>query len=168
VYQFNLDEITHSQAFSGKLRINLHLQYAILNHWDHLRDYIGNKLPYSILKDISQDLFCFRLHDIVNGTVELYRCPQYDLLALDEYGNVLLCCQVPKGNKYSAGNILRDDIEDIIKYRERNEVCSMCITSGMASYFNTALNFPLFSNSKEKSFQKTLGKIYRKLRNYCD
>lgn len=168
VYQFNLGEIPQGQAFSRHLRINLQLQYAILNNWDHLRDYIDNKLPYSLLKEISQDLFCFHLHEIVNEKVGLYRCPQYDLLALDECANVLLCCQVPKGNKYSAGNILHDDIERILKYREHNDVCSGCITSGMAPYFNRALYFPLFGSSKENSFPKTLGKIYRKLRNYCD
>jgi MoaA/NifB/PqqE/SkfB family radical SAM enzyme len=143
VYQFNMSEIAPCEEFSRQLGVDLQLHYAILNHWDHLWAYIDNELPYSMLKEISQDLFCFRFHDLTPDSVESYRCPQYDLLAIDEQARVLLCCQVPNGDRYVAGNILHDDIEDIQRKRTHNDTCTRCIERGMARYLNTALEFPL-------------------------
>jgi len=164
VYQFNLSEIPRAEEFCRQLGIDLQLHYAILNHWDHLWAYVNNELSYSMLKEVSQDLFSFRLRDLVPDTTESYRCPQYDLLPIDEAGNVLLCCQVPPGRKYAAGNILQDDIEAILHFREHNNVCSKCVATGMARYLNSSLDFPVFWKPNESPLKEALRRVSRKLR----
>jgi MoaA/NifB/PqqE/SkfB family radical SAM enzyme len=163
VYQFNMSEIAQCEEFSRQLGIDLQLHYAILNHWDHLWAYVDSELPYSMLKEISQDLFCFRFRDLTPDSVESYRCPQYDLLAIDECAHVLLCCQVPKGDQYVAGNILHDGIEDIQRKRMRNDICTRCIERGMARYLNTALEFPLLRRQDRPYWAQ---RLFRRLRNH--
>jgi len=162
VYQFNMNEIALCEAFSKRLGINLELHYAILNHWDHLWAYVDNDISYSMLKEISQDLFCFDLRNLTPDKMGTYRCPQYDLLAIDEFANVLLCCQVPKDTKYVAGNILHDDIQEIQRKRMHNDTCTRCIERGMARYLNTALEFALLGR-KYQNIQYLGKRIYRKI-----
>lgn len=161
VYQFNMDEIVPCETFARKNGIEFTPQFAILNHWDHIWSYVDNKLSYEMLKEISQDLFCYKLHDFAADSLGSYRCPQYDLLAIDENANVLLCCQVPKSHQYYAGNILHDDIDTILQRRESNIVCSQCIERGMARYINTSLHFPTFGKPRLIPFRQVLMKIYR-------
>ncbi len=162
VYQFNMNKISQAEIFSRRLGIAVQLHYAILNHWDNLWAYVDSTLPYSMLKEASQDLFLFRLRNLVPDSVKSYRCPQYNLLVIDENANVPLCCQVPKGDQYSAGNILDDDINGIFQRRERNDICSKCISTGMARYLNTALEF---SSVRWPNRMHPVQQIYRRLRN---
>lgn len=168
VYQFNMSEIAQCEVFCRRLGIVLQLNYAILNHWDHLWAYFKDELPYPMLKQISQDLFSFRLRALVPDSVKTYRCPQYDLFAIDEDANVLLCCQVPRGQQYSTGNILHDDFGEILRRRECNNMCSECISTGMARYLNSALQFPELSIPRRILYQRALRRIYRKLRSWID
>ena len=166
VYQFNMSEIAQCEIFCHRLGIILQLNYAILNNWDHLWAYFKDELSCSMLKQISQDLFSFRLRTLVPDSIKAYRCPQYDLLAIDENANVLLCCQVPKRKQYFAGNLLYDDIGEIIRFRECNNICSECILKGMARYLNTALQFPELSISHMGLDKGVLRRICRKLRSW--
>lgn len=142
VYQFNLEEMDACATFARRLGIDVHYHYAILNHWDHLWAYLDDTLPLPLLKELSQDLFSFRLRDLPADSVASYRCPQYDLLAIDESADVLLCCQVPKEQRYRAGNLLSDDFGTILNRREHNETCTRCVERGIARYLNSALGFP--------------------------
>ena len=163
VYQFNMNEIAMCEEFARQHGIDLQLNYAILNHWDHLWAYVDNELPYSKLKEISQELFCFRFRDLVSESLSSYRCPQYDLLAIDESAHVLLCCQVPKDHQYVAGNILHDNIEDIQRKRMYSETCKRCIERGVARYLNTAMEFPLLLR---KNRPYLVQRLYKKIRNH--
>jgi MoaA/NifB/PqqE/SkfB family radical SAM enzyme len=152
VYQFNLAEMDACAKFARRLAIDVDYHYAILNHWDHLWKYVDDTLPYPLLKELSQDLFSFRLRDLTADSVAAYRCPQYDILAVDESANVLLCCQVPKEQRYHAGNLLRDDIGQILHSREHNETCTRCVERGMARYLNSALEFPQSCQPRGRRF----------------
>ena len=156
VYQFNMAEMDACAKFGRRLGVEVQYHYAILNHWDHLWEYVDNTLPYPLLKEISQDLFNFRLRALPADSVGSYRCPQYDLLAIDESANVLLCCQVPKENRYHAGNLLRDDIGQILDRREHNETCTRCVERGMARYLNSALEFPQAHRPRGGGFVRNL------------
>lgn len=163
VYQFNLHEISLCEEFCNKYKITLQLNYAILNHWDHIWAYVENTLPYDMLKNVSQDLFCCRLRELCPETKSDYRCPQYDLLAIDEDANVLLCCQVSKDEQYFAGNILKDDFDSILQRRENNAVCAKCVERGMARYLNTALPFPRMGRPVTGSMSGIVRRICRRM-----
>lgn len=156
VYQFNLAEMEACATFARGLGVDVHYHYAILNHWGHLWEYVDDTLPRPLLKELSQDLFSFRLRELAADTVASYRCPQYDTLAIDESANVLLCCQVPKEKRYQAGNMLHDEIGQILSGREHSETCRRCVERGMARYLNTALEFPQALQPRTRRFVRNV------------
>ena len=144
VYQFNLDEIFRCEDFAREWGVVFSPVYAILNNWWHINALLDGKLEYDLLRNISEDLFCFDLREKRATAPRQYACPQYDLLALDEASNLLLCCQVPPGKEFSCGNLLTDDLATMLHYRQNNSICEECIRKGLSYYFHNSLNVPGF------------------------
>ena len=144
VYQFNLHEIFRCEEFAQKWNITFSPVYAILNNWWHINALIDNKLDYGLLRRTSEDLFCSEIREKTAMAPESYSCPQYNLLAIDEASNLLLCCQVPPGKEFSCGNILTDDLTAMLHYRQNNPTCKECIRKGLSYYFHNSLNVPEF------------------------
>jgi hypothetical protein len=120
-----------------------------------MNGWLEKKLRYDVLKKIAEELFCYDVDRIVGNSPKHYFCPQYDLLAINEKGEVLNCCQVPNEMPYVQGNIITDDFKDILSRRLDNEVCRKCSSSGLAYYFNnslTAAGFYSLSISQRLSY----------------
>lgn len=157
VYQFNLDELKEANKFFEKHKIRYNPYYAILNHWDDLVDLKDGKLSYDKLLDISQNLFMFKYEELIKNAPENYSCPQNDFLIIDEEANVLHCCQIPKENpEHWSGNILSDNLDDVISKRQNCAVCEKCLKTGLAYYINNSLITPEFYGCKIRKKQKSL------------
>jgi MoaA/NifB/PqqE/SkfB family radical SAM enzyme len=149
VYRFNLEEIRLCEQFCNRLSILFNPYAAILNNWWDIYAWLNGTLPLERQECISNDLLHFDIWQIQNKSPSHYFCPQYRMLVIDESSNVLTCCQVPKGEHFSCGNLLREDFATIMSNRLHHKVCRTCIESGVAYYFNTSLVAP-------KSYQKTI------------
>ena len=157
IYQFNLDEIKACSDFAKKLNVNFNPNNAILNHWDNLNLYLEKKLPYEELLDVSQKLLMYNFNDLLRESPVEYKCPQFDLLVIDENANVIGCCQLPKENKeYICGNILTDSWERILRNKISMPVCSNCLSKGLAYYINNSLISFDFINSNKIEKAATL------------
>jgi len=148
-YRFNLKEIRLCEQFCNRLSILFNPYSAILNNWWDINAWIAGTLPFERQQAISDDLLDFDIWQKLKKSPSRYLCPQYRMLVIDENSNVLLCCQVPKGENFSCGNLLQNDFASIMSNRFHHKVCGTCIKSGLAYYFNTSLVAP-------KSYQKTI------------
>jgi MoaA/NifB/PqqE/SkfB family radical SAM enzyme len=147
VYKFNLDEIKPCERFADERGIQFNPYFPILNHWWEINDYISGHLPEERRKAAERDLFTLDGIDrvLAQAPKKGYRCPQGDYLNIDENGNVVTCCQVPRDHPdYTCGNVVRDDLAGALKKKLRQSVCAGCIHSGLAYYLNTALQRPGF------------------------
>lgn len=145
VYRFNLNEMKDCERFANSIGAEFSPRYAILNDWWQLKGWLDGSLPDEKRAQISKDLFITGIKETMNNSPENYRCPQLDLLVIDEYANVLTCCVLPKNHPdCSAGNINREDMETVLENRAIRPVCIECRNSGLAYYLNTALFFPEF------------------------
>jgi MoaA/NifB/PqqE/SkfB family radical SAM enzyme len=156
VYRFNLEEIHACEQFCNRLGILFNPYYAILNNWWDILGWTNGTLSSERRQEIANDLFRLDIRLRHKASPSPYLCPQYQMLVIDENSNVLICCQVPKGEPFSCGNLLRDDFASILKNRLDHQVCKACIESGMAYYFNTSLVAPEF-------YRLTLGQRVRRL-----
>lgn len=164
VYQFNLDEIFRCEEFAEKWNITFSPVYAILNNWWHIHAWVDNSLGDDLLKSISEDLFCFEIREKIATAPEDYSCPQYNLLAIDEASNLLLCCQVPPGKEFSCGNMLTDDPTTMLHYRQKNSICEECIRKGLSYYFHTSLKVPgFYMEAIRKRYPNRALEIFAKL-----
>ncbi|HNW96915.1 MAG TPA: radical SAM protein [Bacteroidales bacterium] len=154
IYQFNISEIEACRDFAKKIKVHFYPCLAILNDWDNLNLYMGGELPYNDLLEVSQKLLMYNFNDLLKASPSDYKCPQYDLLVIDESANISGCCQLPKDNKeYSCGNILTDDWNTILKNKTSMMVCRNCIKSGLAYYIHNSMLSIDFS--KDDFLEKT-------------
>jgi len=144
VYQFNLDEIFLCEEFADQWNIRFSPNYAILNNWWHVNALLDNTLDYELLRTISEDLFSFDFRETITSAPRVDSCPQYNWLAIDESCNLLLCCQVPPGEEFSCGNLLKDDLSSMLHHRQNNLICRECIRKGLSHYFHQAIRTPEF------------------------
>jgi hypothetical protein len=168
VYRFNLEEIHACEEFCNRLGILFNPYYAILNNWWDIHSWMNGTLPFERRQALSDDLLRFDIQQKFQASPAHYLCPQYRMLVLDEHSNVLICCQVPKEEGFSCGNLLRDDFASIMKNRLGHEVCAACTESGLAYYFNTSLVAPEFYKlsftQRIKRFEGAARKVFGDLR----
>lgn len=163
VYQFNLDELEPARIFCENLGIRFNPYYAILNNWDELVSLADKNLTYDKLEEISQDLLMFDFRQKLNSSPDNYECPQKNYLIIDEDGNIMHCCQLPKGDPdHISGSIFDEDIEIAINNRQNTPVCSKCLSSGLAYYINNSLRTPEFYKTNNFVIQEKKS-LFKKL-----
>jgi len=67
-----------------------------------------------------------------------WECPQYGMLVLDEFSNVVQCCATERYvPNYVIGNIREVDWSKITEIRKNAAVCDPCIKSGIGYLAHT-------------------------------
>ena len=71
------------------------------------------------------------------GRGENYHCPSWDQLAIDETGQLLLCCGMTSHDSdHVLGNILEMSAEEIWETKPSDAFCRECISSGLARWLS--------------------------------
>jgi hypothetical protein len=78
------------------LGISLAFYDAYLNDWWQFQAFIQEKLPNGKRLEILDDLFIDE-KPLLN-VPKRGRCPQWDLLVIDEHGKVPVCCYMPNNH----------------------------------------------------------------------
>lgn len=143
VYQFNLEEMVVCHEFCQDIGANFFPNYATLLDWWTLMDYFNNTIAVEKLKAMSQDLFMKFIDEDTYRDIKIDRCPMiHDYLIINEYGNVVTCCNLPNNHPdYSCGNILQDDIEEILRNKATKQICRECMER---KFFSGPLRVPVF------------------------
>jgi len=142
IYQFNIDEIDSAFSFFSKFGVNIDLYYAYFNDFNLMQDYLNKNLSYDILYKASKELVLGYVDDLISQCPPEYSCPQWNMLAIDEWGSIITCCCIPKNHPYyslnlSVQNMSENLSEDIIRKLVRSQPpCKMCIQSGQAYWAN--------------------------------
>jgi len=133
IYQFNLDEIAPARAFARELGAEFCPYYAFIADYNRARAYLEEKLSYRELKELGENLFLADMADKIEQMPATYRCPQYDILVLDENAEILTCCYLSKGHaNYSCGSLFDDDLMAHLARREQQPECGFCLKSGLS------------------------------------
>jgi MoaA/NifB/PqqE/SkfB family radical SAM enzyme len=138
VHQFNLDEIAEAHKYFRKRGIKLALTVAYMNDYNLSRDYLNGSVSNDQLKKMGKELFLSYVEDIVGSRPKDYICPQFSILAIDEFCNVLTCCAVPKGHPdYSLGSLFSLPAEAISQGKLARRVCLECGRLGIDYWIQT-------------------------------
>ncbi len=132
VYQFNLTEVEDAYKFACKNDINLYPVYAYINDHNMLKKYLKSEFTYPEIKKASEELILFYLENKVNEKPKQYKCPQFEMLTIDEHCNILTCCSV--GNEcddYSLGSLFSLSLNEIQELKLTREICKECDTLGI-------------------------------------
>jgi MoaA/NifB/PqqE/SkfB family radical SAM enzyme len=129
VYRFNTNEIRECERFANDLGISLLFYDAFLNDWWQFEAFIQGTLSNEQRRKILDDLFIDekRLRNVPKG----WRCPQWDMLLIDERGEVPVCCFLPNNHpSYSLG-IVDDELSERLLNRPNLPICKTCMESGI-------------------------------------
>lgn len=129
VYRFNTDEIPECERFANDLGISLFFYDASLNDWWQYEAFVQETLSNEKRREIIDDLFIdeARLWKVPKR----WRCLQWDLLVIDERGEVPVCCNLPNNHpSYSLGTV-DNGITKRLLNRPNLPVCKTCMESGI-------------------------------------
>ncbi|HOI90173.1 MAG TPA: radical SAM protein [Candidatus Rifleibacterium sp.] len=170
VYKYNLHELKIAEMFCNEHNVIFNPYYAILNHWWKLDSYIkGESLDHE-KKKYEDELFGVdEIGSIVKRTPKGFHCPQFDMLNVDESGNVVTCCQIPKNHKfYSSGNLLvSDEWTKILENKNNHSGCNECMSSGLAYYINGSFIKAEFKRSYKQKLLNLCFRVLAKLKRFC-
>lgn len=168
IYQFNLDEMMACQDFCDNIGVSFVPYYAGINNWWQLNDYLDNKLPIEEVKRLSNDIFLSKLDERIANSNKS-SCQQWaEYFMINEEGDIATCCSLPNNHEdYNCGNILRDDIKEILHNKRNKKVCIECINKGLG--IEQMVDHPAFFQQflyKNKMYEKALfQEIKRNLKN---
>jgi len=140
LYQFNIDEIDAAMKFCSLNGIELYPYAAYLNDFNLAKAYLDKSISAELLRRIGKDLFLHYVDELIAKTPHNYQCPQFNILSIDEYCNVLTCCVLPKGHpEYSLGKLSTLSCDDIRKGKLSQKVCTECVKSGISYWVHNPL-----------------------------
>jgi len=142
VHQFNLNEIREAYRYFRKLGIRLAFTVAYMNDYNLSRNYLSGSVSSDQLKKMGKELFLSYVEDIIHSRPKDFICPQFSILALDEFCNVLTCCAVPKGHPdYSLGSLFSLTADEIRQDKLTRDVCQECSRLGIDYWIHTPPKF---------------------------
>mgnify|MGYP000680686471 CR=1 FL=1 len=122
MYETNKHEVFAAKAFADRLGIRFELIAA------HLTGFAMPKNGYPKPNEFMEKIF----EKTREMQPEKWQCPQYDILVLDEFSNVVLCCATERATPgYVIGNIKDVDFNNLREQRKRSPVCVECIQLGI-------------------------------------
>jgi organic radical activating enzyme len=144
VYQFNLDEIEAASAYFKQKCVTFFPYFAYFNDYLLAKSYLDGTLPQKVLDAASKELLLYYVGDQISGVSDSFVCPQYSMLTLDEYCNVLTCCVISKADPdYSIGSLFTLSKHDIEQRKSNQNICNECIQKGISKWVNN-VNRPNF------------------------
>jgi len=132
IYRFNMKETELCKEFASKLGINIFPYYAgIMDFWQQIA-LIEGTMEKEQLNRLSCDYFLDYYYAFFSMKKKRCKLPA-ETFAIDEYGNVGTCCQIPANHPdYLCGNLFKDELQDILKKKFSRPFCTTCKDYGMA------------------------------------
>lgn len=97
-------------------------------------------------KKLNRQLFLDRVYGVMNslsGTADPrnFECPQFNILAINEYGELLTCCGLTRYHEdYTIGNVLEMNAGEIYRTKRSAPICRKCLTHGIPQYMQKDIN----------------------------
>jgi organic radical activating enzyme len=165
LYQFNIDEIDAAMKFCSLNGIEFYPYVAYLNDFNLAKAYLDKSISAELLRWIGKDLFLHYVDELIAKTPQDYQCPQFNILTIDEYCNVLTCCALSKDHpEYSLGNLFTLSSDNIRKGKLSQKVCIECVKLGISSWVHNPwrpgfINIEAQRSSLETSLQEMVVQI---------
>ncbi|MEA1924143.1 MAG: radical SAM protein [Pseudomonadota bacterium] len=146
IYQFNLDEIILAKEFAKNIGADFVPYYAFIADYEKAKNYLLNKLSIAEMRSVAESIVLADMVQKIKMMPANYRCPQYDILVLDEKADILTCCFLPKDHPdYYCGNLFDDKLRESLKAKTRKNECKFCLESGLSHCVHN-VTIPEFSN----------------------
>lgn len=133
IYQFNEAEMVPAKRFCDEHEIRFAPNYAVMIDKDKCLNYVNGTMSYEELKDISKDIFLGVLDQQIKDAPMNYCDFQHSFLSVTADGDIRICSSFRREVEQSIliGNIVNDDINEIIWRKYHHPRCTTCINAGL-------------------------------------
>ena len=146
IYQFNLEEIISAQAFAAEIGAEFFPYYAFIADYNKAKNYVLNRLSSEEMRPIAESIMLADMAEKIKHAPPGYKCPQDEILVLDEKAEILTCCFLPKDHMdYYCGNLFADELWENLENKLLKKECEFCRASGL-SYCVHNITTPGFSS----------------------
>ncbi len=137
IYQFNLDEIVSAKEFCKAVNGDFFPYFAFIADYEKAKNYLLNRLSADDMRALAESIILADMAKKIETKPPGYRCPQNDILVLDEHAEILTCCFLPKNHPdYSCGNLFNLESENFSGKTIKDE-CKFCLESGLSYCVHT-------------------------------
>lgn len=133
IYQFNEAEMVPAKEFCICNDIRFAPNYAVMIDKDKCLDYVTGKMSYEELKDISKEIFLGVLDQQIKDSPKDYCDFQNSFLSVNVKGDIRICSSFKREAESGIliGNLVTDDIDEIIWRKYHHPRCATCIKAGL-------------------------------------
>lgn len=133
IYQFNEAEMVPAKQFCEENDIRFAPNYAVMFDKDKCMDYVTGNMSYEELKDISKEIFLGVLDQQIKDAPRNYCDFQHRFLSITVDGDIRICSSFRREVEPTIliGNIINDNIDDIIFRKYNHPRCDKCIKAGL-------------------------------------
>lgn len=136
VYRFNKNEISLAEDFAKSIGAELHPYYAYFNGNSMMVKYLDNTMELNDREEAEEELVLSHINGIIKQRPKNHRCFLEDILCIDSYGNLSLCCVSDLYDRYFDWGSLFDysSIDKLRDYRKKmmdSASCQQCRKLGI-------------------------------------
>ena len=126
-YKFNTAEIDDARAYFRKRGVLFTVYPAFFNDYNQTKAYLTGSLPEAFLARAMDELILEGQPALLASRPEDYVCPQFDMLTVDEKGQLVTCCLAPKTSAdYAYGTPFELTGEEILERKVTRNLCKEC------------------------------------------
>ena len=135
-YLFNENELWDAYRYFKRPRIRFIATVAFFNDILEMMSFLRGDLSETRKNQAKGDLFLDHIREGIaysKRKSNVYCCPGWDSLVIDEAAQLLLCCGVTRyDSDHVLGNILEMSAREIWNSKSNDHLCNECISSGLA------------------------------------
>lgn len=126
-YKVNGHELVEAREYFRKKHTVFRVYPAYLNYYTMAISYLDGSMDEDFRKEVEDELILDYVPDLLTQRPEGYRCPQFNMLAIDEDCNYLTCCVAPKSHPdYAIGSMFEVSREELLEKKESMSICKKC------------------------------------------
>lgn len=161
IYQFNMNEMEDARKFCEENNIRFAPNYAVIFEKSKCMELVDGTMAYDELLEASTDLFLNVLRQQIDDSPRNYCDYKERYLSINCRGDVRTCSAHSSKieDNMLCGNLLRDDVNDILYRKNTHPWCNLCISKGLTcgkGYDCKVFPDFYFSLLREKEFYQDL------------
>lgn len=134
-YTFNEHEFWRAYSYSRKQGVGFIPSVAFLNDLAELIQAATDKMPEARRTDAERDLYFSHMVNsfhLYRDGGELYDCPAWDDVVVDEQGRLMICCGTDA--KHAVGRVLDTPYDVMRQNKIDSALCKVCKETGVAEW----------------------------------
>lgn len=126
-YKVNGHELEAAKAYFKKKYTVFRVFPAYLAYYNMAAGYLDGRLDTEFLEEVNKEVILDHVPELLAKRPDDYRCPQYDMLTVDENCRYVTCDVVPKSHPDNTfGSVFEMSRDEVLDAMDKQGICKDC------------------------------------------